>query len=302
LNQTAHHILNENLDLYNPSRESYLRSLEYAKNLKNSDNRKLVFHCLWREPKKFGRKQLAVLKSLVVNNLEAVDSLEINLWSNVDLSDNPYFKQVKEYVNLRNWNLHNEIKQTILEDHKFLSDTNNVYDDLCYLEGDLFRLLILHKYGGFYIDMDVLILRNLLPLNGFEFLYQWGTSGFRGETFRMNGAIMRLEQNSDISLELLKILKETPAIKNHNSWGTELYSKLKRNSILALPGMWFDSEWGFEGTSLNPFKNTGKVELYEGAFAWHWHNRFDEDIEKGSKYDIIESKHEQIFTSMQLWS
>jgi hypothetical protein len=290
--------LDNNQELYNPSQESFLRSLEYAKGLKNSENNKLVFHCFWRVPREFERKQLAVLKSIIVNHIEILDTVEINLWSNVDLSENPFFKEVEKFVNLKKWDLHNEIKNTILEDFDLLSDKNKINDDLCYLEGDLFRLLILHKYGGFYIDMDVLVLRNFLPLNDFEFLYQWGTSGFRGEGFRMNGAVMKLNKNSDLSLEFLEILKETPASKNSFSWGNEMYSKIKRNTILALPGVWFNSEWGFEGTSCYPFRNVGNVELFDGAFAWHWHNKWDETIENGSKFQILEEKHNKLFVEL----
>jgi hypothetical protein len=84
---------------------------------------------------------------------------------------------------------------------------NEINDSNCYLEGDVFRLLVLHKYGGIYIDMDVLILRDLSPLNELEFLYQWGTSGFNSNEpeMTMNGAIMRLDKNSSLSKEFLEM-------------------------------------------------------------------------------------------------
>ena len=43
----------------------------------------------------------------------------------------------------------------------------------------LFRLLVTHKYGGVYLDMDSVCLRDLNPVLGFneEFMYQWGSSG-----------------------------------------------------------------------------------------------------------------------------
>jgi hypothetical protein len=290
--------LNNDKNLYSPNKEDYTKTLQYAKTLKNSENNKIVFHCLWRVPKEFGRKQLAVLKSIIVNHIDVLDTIEINLWSNVDLTENILFKEVEKFVTFRKWDLHNEIKDTILEDYELLSDKNRITDDYCYLEGDLFRLLILHKYGGFYIDMDVLVLRNFLPLNDFEFLYQWGTSGFRGEEFKMNGAIMKLNKNSDTSLEFLEVLRKTPASKNSFSWGNEMYSKINRNEVLALPGIWFNSEWGFEDTRCEPFRNIGEVDLFDGAFAWHWHNRWDEPVEVGSKFEILESIHKSIFKTI----
>lgn len=280
-----------NRDLYNPEKKYYLESLNFSKNLVTNNNSKLVFHCFWRVPRDFGRKQATVLKSIISSHINHLNNIEINLWSNVDLTKNAYLNEVLEFINFRIWNLHQEISGTILEDCHFLQNNNMINDSLCYLEGDLFRLLVLNKYGGFYIDMDVLVLRDMSPLNDFEFLYQWGTSGYNKlePNMKMNGAIMRLDKNSKASKEYLEILKNTPPVKDSFIWGTNMYSKLK-NDIWILPGVWFNSEWGFEDTKLEPFKKTDKVELFEGAFTWHWHNRWDDVIEEGSKFQILEDE------------
>jgi hypothetical protein len=289
-------LINDNELLYYPNKTNYLNSLEFSKTLPKT-NTKMVFHCFWRVPKDFGRKQLAVLKSIIVNHS---DDIEINFWSNVDLSSNEYLKEVLPYINLKLWDLESEIKGTILEDCPFMQP-NKINDDTCYLEGDVFRLLVLHKYGGIYIDMDVLILRDLSPLNELEFLYQWGTSGFNSNEpkITMNGAIMRLDKNSPLSEEFLSILKLTPPSKNTFDWGNKMYSKISKNNLLVLPCVWFNSEWGFEGTSCNPFKNVGDVELFDGAFTWHWHNKWDDYIEDGSKFQIIESLHHEKFKRLK---
>jgi hypothetical protein len=54
-------LLENNENLYKPDKENYLKSLEYAKTLCNTEE-KLKFHCFWRVPKNFGKKQLTVLK------------------------------------------------------------------------------------------------------------------------------------------------------------------------------------------------------------------------------------------------
>ena len=274
-----------NLDLYRPDKNNYLKSLEYAKTLNKKTDKPMIFHCFWRVPREFGRKQLAVLKSIITNH----ENAEINLWSNVDLSENNFLKKVSSDINFKIWNLDEEVKNTILEGKINIQD---IQDDLCYLEGDLFRLLILYKYGGFYIDMDVLVLRDMSPLNDLEFLYQWGTSGFNSNepTITMNGAIMRLDKESPLSLELLEKLLTSPKNKNTNIWGNHLYDRVSKNSLMVLPGVWFDSEWGFEGTVMNPFRKTDNIELFDGAFAWHWNNRWDDEIEEGSKFEFLEKK------------
>jgi hypothetical protein len=299
-------LFNNNKDLYRTDKEFYIKSLEYAKNLPNSSNENLNFHLFWRVPGEFGFKQSSVIKSIVATHIHKIDKITINLWSNVDLSENYFFKEISKYVNFRIWDLQDEIKGTVLENCFFL-EKQNIHDSLCYLEGDLFRLLILYKYGGFYIDMDVLVLRDMTPLNSYEFLYQWGPSGFKcfhSNTFntnmKMNGAVMRMDKNSDLSLEFLEILKTTPPLKNLPIWGTILYSKTFRNSVLALPCMWFNSEWGFENTTHNPFKKHDNIDLFDGAFTWHWHNRWDDVIEDGSKFDIIQKKHSLILDNTNL--
>ena len=300
-------LIDDNIDLYRPDKKSYFASLEYAKQMPTQDTNPLVFHCFWRVPGAFGEKQAGVLKSIVASHRgqeREHRNFEINLWSNVDLSDSSYIgDDVRPYVRFRKWDYAEERKGTILED----SGLDSFDDELCYLEGDLFRLLILHKYGGFYVDMDVLVLRDMSPLNHMEFLYQWGTSGTSAADtsaadtsaadtsaepiMKMNGAIMRLDAKSDLSLEFLELILSTPPCKNSFCWGSELYSKTKRNRVLCLPGVWFDSEWGFEGTSNNPFGKVEKVDLFEGAYAWHWHNKWDATIEEGSKFQVLNSRH-----------
>ena len=277
-------LINNDSSLYKPDINNWKKSLEYAKTMKDVNN-ELIFHCLWRVPKDFGRKQLGVLKSIIANHINK--DIEINLWSNVDLSENTYFKEVSKFVTLRRWNIQDEIRGTILENSPYL---NSIDDDHCYLEGDLFRLIVLHKYGGFYLDMDVLVLRDMSPLNDLEFLYQWGTSGFNQNepNITMNGAIMRLDKGSKLSLEFLEKLSITQPVKDTTSWGTQLYSKISNNDLLVLPGIWLNSEWGFENTIYSPFKNIGDVELFDGAFTWHWHNKWDDEIEVGSKFQILE--------------
>lgn len=293
-------LINNDINLYKPDKKSYLESLNYAKNMIPVFDEKLVFHCFWRVPRDFSLKQVTVLKSIIVQHEQHLDKLEINLWSNVDLSQNEWFQQVSDFVNLKKWNYEEEIKGTVLENAAHLS-IDSIYDSLCWLEGDVFRLLILNKYGGFYIDMDALVLRDLSPFNHLEFLYQLGTSGFTDDfpNIKMNGAVMRLEKGSPLSYELLEKLLSQPVAKNTFAFGADLYSKIDRNDILVLPGIWIDSESGFEGCHLEPFKKMDKMDLYDGAFTWHWHNRWDQPIEEGSKFDYLEKQIDMKFQEIK---
>ena len=286
-------LFDNNPCLYKQDKDSYLKSLEVAKKLNSTSKEKLIFNSYWRVPKDFGRKQQAVLKSILVNH--DINNIEINLYSNVDLSNNEFIKPLLNYINLKLWDPVKESKDTILEN---LPALNDLQDSRCWIEGDLFRLLVLHNHGGFYIDMDVIVLRDMSPLNNLEFLYQWGTSGFNKDepTMTMNGAVMRFNKKSSLSEEFLLRVKETPPYKNSTCWGNSMYTKVVANDLLVLPGVWFNSEWGFEGTENMPFKSVQKVDMFDGAFTWHWHNRWEDAIESGCKFEYIEKLQHVVFT------
>lgn len=291
-------LINDDKNLYASDELNYSKSLEFAKGLPILNNDKMIFHCYWRVPRQFERKQLAVLKSIITSHSNELDNIEINLWSNIDLSDNTYFKEVSDFVNLKIWDLQEELKGTLLENHQYLKK-EYITDYMCYLESDLFRLLTLHKYGGFYIDMDVLVLRNMRPLNSYEFLYQWGTSGF-SNPFAMNNAIMRLSKGSSLSLEFLRVLSQTQPIQNSTVWGSNMFSRINHSDLWILPCAWFNSGWETEDYISNDrcMINWGTVNLYDGAFTWHWHNKWDQVPEVGSKFQILEEKHNNIFQEL----
>jgi len=33
--------------------------------------------------------------------------------------------------------------------------------------------------------------------------------------------------------------------------------------------------------------------LYDGAFAWHWHNRWEQPIEAGCKFQLLEAQMDE---------
>ena len=287
--------------------ETVFQSLEYAKNLPVPDwNDKTIFHFYWRVPKDFGRKQALPVKSAITT--QDLSKTKIILWSNVDLSDNPYVKPMLPFIELKIWDLGKEIKDTPLENSSVLQGITDDY--LCYLGGDLFRLLCLYKYGGVYNDMDVVLLRNFLPILPYEFMYQWGSSGTIPTSheeimreIRQNGAVMRLKAKSQLSIDLLEELKNTSGIANSTCWGTELYRKVwkKNKNWLTLPCAWFNTEWGMN-RSIQPFRKNFEgnesSQLFDGAFTWHWHNKWDQPIEHGCKFQILESIVEDKFKKL----
>lgn len=277
-------------ELYEFNDQKYLNSLQFANNLKPYRTKNpMNFHLYWRVPRKFERKQILPIKSIIAQHEELnSNNYKIILWSNVDLSSNEYVKPFNKYITHKIWDPIQELKDTPLSEYKNYFQSVSIDDSRCYLGGDFFRLLCLYKYGGFYIDMDICVLRDLSPLNEYQFIYQWGASGTTNSEPKMkfNGAVMKLNKTSQTSLKFLELLKILPPHQNTCSWGSDLYSHVDDNDLNIFPCAWFNTEWGIDG--ILPMSNEGDTNLYEGAFCWHWHNNWDTYIEEKSKFKILE--------------
>jgi hypothetical protein len=280
----------KNKELYEFDNQKYFISLDYAKNLKAyRTSEKLNFNLYWRIPRNFERKQLLPIKSLIAFHEEINSSnYNINLWSNIDLSNNELLKPYNNFITHRIWDPIKELNDTPLEKYKDYFKSIIIDDERCYLGGDYFRLLCLFKYGGFYIDMDMCVLRDLSPLNSYQFLYQWGSSGTIPDEPNIfyNGAIMKLDKNTETSYKFIELLTKILPKPNSFCWGQQLYNHVSDSNLMIFPCAWFNTEWGI--SSIYPMSKNGDTNLYDGAFTWHWHNNWDTPIEDGSKFSILE--------------
>jgi 2-polyprenyl-3-methyl-5-hydroxy-6-metoxy-1,4-benzoquinol methylase len=262
------------------------KAIEFAKSIPETVHpEKTDIHFYWREPLPFGRKQAACIKSAIVS--QNLDNVRIHLWSNSDLSRNEWVQPIERHIYLHHYDAKVEARGTPLEGWAGLDKD----DELCWLGGDLFRLLILYRYGGVYVDCDVLLLRDLAPLLGQEFLYQWGT-----ELDKMNGAVMRLFAKSKTAENLLTMIPRMPAGVKSTDWGSTLYGEVRKfdKSFTVFPCAFFNTEWQLYinmGESAHPFKKGNDSHWdFEGVFAWHWHNKWDVPIEEGSKFHRLEAR------------
>lgn len=286
--------------------KNHSASLEFAKSLiPHRTKEKMQFHLYWRVPQEVNEKHLTCLKSIVANHEDFNSgNYEINLWSNIDLSKNEILKPVQPFVNHRIWNPLDELRETPLEDHASYFRSIILDDDLCWLGGDMFRILCLYKYGGFYVDMDALILRDMSPLHGLHFVYQWGEcganpnapsplGGISRDVMYCNGAITGLQKQSETTYRFVEQLRIIPPSSNSVCWGCYLYTKITDPNLYRLPCAWFNIEllgnnahrkfdWAFENGDI-------PHEPHDGCFSWHWHGsrRWDIPVQKGSKFDIL---------------
>lgn len=274
--------------LYERNPSDIENSLNFAKQLPTTDLKNNI-HFYWRVPRQFGRKQTLPIKSAIVHNKNKSD---IFVWSNVDLSNNPYIQPLLPYIKLKIWDPIKEIEDSFLKDKIQFFKTHHLDDEMCWLGGDLFRLLCLYKYGGIYVDMDMVILRDLSPLYVYNFLYQWGASGVQPSepNLMINGAIMAFNKENENLKHMLNTLTTIKPVPNSFCWGRDLYIASRSEDTNVFPCSWFNTEWCMEKVVLEPFKkNAFSNMMFDGAFTWHWHNKWDQEIEDGSKFFIIEN-------------
>lgn len=246
-------------------------------------------------------KELECVKSyFATQNLEKT---KLILWSDYDITDNELLKPFKDKIDFRVWNAVSEAKGTILENEKEKLESA---DQKHYLQSDLLRLLALYKYGGVWIDMDIILLRDFKSILDQEYMYQWG-----GETnFEVDGAcatVLSLKKQSEFAEKLLITLKEMPIIGNTVIWGKDLFAKLYRSwpQFTIFPSTFFNTEWLISKVDPDLSRNVEEGwfdsteysdNLFLDAFAWHWHNSSYKfrNIEDGSKFNLLQKRNNQL--------
>lgn len=258
--------------------------------------RETNLHMQWHVGVEFGRKQVLAIKAALVT--QDPERVHVHFWCNRDLRDNDWYAEVAPYVHFHRYDPVHESEGTPLEGlpESMLRAT----DHLCWANSDLFRLLIPYKYGGVYIDQDVVLLRSLAPLLANDFVYQWGT-----ELDKMNGAVLHMKRGSLFGKIALGFLPWVPWSPASTDWSATLYSAVRQvyKGWLVMPCMFFNSEWqvywNMSERGAHPFlRGEHSDEMFEGAFAWHWHNKWDAEIEPGSKWAQIEARVNARFAEM----
>jgi len=277
----------------------YEDALQFLKKVKISENSfETNFH-VYSEIKT--ERELLCLESFLAT--QNLNKSKLFLWSDYDVTENELLKPYKKHINFRIYDPIKESQGTPLEN---FTECLTQRDEKYYLNSDLFRLLICYKYGGCFVDMDIVFLRSFEPLLENEFLYMWG-SELDFENFGCCGSVMNLKKESELGKMFLEEIKSTPSIPNSTSWGLSLFAKVYRKKpFQVLPGFFFNVEWNMasplsknakQNEDLNrtiqsqwfsnPLQNN--EHLFLESFAWHWHNSSNKNKPNvlGSKYDIL---------------
>lgn len=244
-------------------------------------------------------KELECIKSyFATQNLEKT---KLILWSDYDISEQENLKNFKDYIDFRIYNPVEEAKNTPLENR---IDKILAKDKKYYLQSDLLRLLVLYKYGGIWIDMDIILLRDFKPILDQEYLYQWG-----GDTnFQVDGccaSVISLKKESPLAKEFLNQIIDSPILGETTIWGKDLFAKVyRKNKFTIFPSTFFNVEWLISKVDVKLsydileywFENECSDSLiFEDCFAWHWHNSSNKDkkILENSKFDKLRKTNDK---------
>ena len=283
------------LDLY----KDFLKSYVFLKNINDSEfnypEEKINFH-IYSEIKT--EKELQSVKSyFATQNLKKTNLI---IWSDYSIEHLECLAPFKNHITFKIYNPLEEAKGTILEGK---NEVLLAHDSKYYLRSDLLRLLALHKYGGIWIDMDVILLRDFKPILDQEFMYQWGDiTDF--ENFGPCGTVLSLKKNSELSNLLLKELLLMPILPGTTVWGKDLFAIIYKNyyKFDIFPSSFFNIEWMMpvahdcDGVCCWWFKDACPDEfLFLGCFAWHWHNtgHKNREIKNNSKFDKLMKINEE---------
>ncbi|KAI9060592.1 hypothetical protein FKP32DRAFT_1595337 [Trametes sanguinea] len=117
--------------------------------------------------------------------------------------------------------------------------THETYNKLPVVLSDLVRFVLCHRYGGVYLDVDMLFLRDWEELWGWSgsFSYRWSHED------RYNTAVLRLRRGSALGTFLIRT-----ALKNGFDFHPTMMSKYLRESnmerlLYRVPDALFDPAW-----------------------------------------------------------
>jgi hypothetical protein len=235
-------------------------------------------------------KELLSLKSFFAT--QNLNHCHLILWSDYYIQDNPLLAPFKNRIEFKIYDPVFLSRGTIMEGHTGILEAT---DTRHYLKSGVLRFLATHVMGGIWYDMDMVLLRNLVPIMDQEFAYMWGSeTDFAG--FGPCAAFMNIHKNSEHSIMCLEELIKSPIIPDTVCFDHQLLAKVyRRRPFTVFPSVFFNTEWQInkkhpgKGTAIESGwfeKNEYSDNLFPEAFAWHWHNSSKKNLEvkEGSKF------------------
>lgn len=172
---------------------------------------------------------------------------------------------------------------------------------------NILRLAVLYKYGGIYIDADVIILRNFSGLR--NAIGAQNTNPKTGQWNRLNNAVLAFDKRHPL---LFKFIKEFSLTFDGNRWGhngpylvtrvvTSLPKRTRDDFKIMPPAAFYPVDWGHISSYFSSPSDRGHlkwisakiIQLEKEAYAIHLWNKQSRGVnmEEGSIMHHIINKN-----------
>ncbi|KAH8925188.1 hypothetical protein BT69DRAFT_1260626 [Atractiella rhizophila] len=188
-----------------------------------------TYHTYWRSDLlPFSTRQMITLRSILTTQSHSSVVLWTNGHSSSLLSYEPLKRLLSTYahrINVRTVDIPALVSTTVLRGSKVLESALN--DKKAWVDGDLVRLLVLWNFGGVWVDMDMVMTRDLRPLLEQEWVEEWDC--YRKPYQVLNGALMHFRPSSPYLCTMFTLmLHSTPPRPSSTDWGSTLYLRAFR--------------------------------------------------------------------------
>lgn len=243
------------------------------------------FHCYWDG--ELGRKQLFSIKSVLTT--QRTYRRKVTLWITPGLSVSADAQD--EFAELRRvqrkdfevrvYRKDVEEKGTPFEGHVF---PTRLRSD----PADATRLVLLHRYGGCWFDLDCLFLRDIHRLLAVDFVYGW-----EFEPYANNALIHAVEPGRESIVAAM-----SRALEIGSCYPSRLYryGEPFLSEFTVYPCHLFDPMWGVTedaplGSWEQLFTASCAIPLdsfFPNSYVFHWHNHWDLEPAPGSYFDTYD--------------
>ena len=263
---------------------AYNETIEMAKSLTGDYNEPVLYHCFWNG--KLNEKHYISILSCFYFNVLNKPNRKIILWTNSPFEDNDILRVISQFCEVRYFDFSEELKDTDIP--PTIINGNMVYP----IYSDRIRYVLLYKYGGVWFDLDIFFLRSFDPLlSNFKediSVYTWADLNYPN-----NAIFISPIKESQKMRDFIQYM-----IDRGSGFGFQ-ESKLTFDlsvDLLVLPCSWFDGWFLYDfpdyvDGNREFFKTVnGLIDLdtfAKGAFCYHWHNRWYNNVEKMSYFDQL---------------
>ncbi|SCZ96127.1 BZ3500_MvSof-1268-A1-R1_Chr8-1g10023 [Microbotryum saponariae] len=240
------------------------------------------------------------------NTSQQLDNAEeLNGWREMNLFNSHGYKYKQDTVKKPN------------EEFRRVGTTDSShYDRLSVVMSDMARFLLLHQYGGMYVDADTIFLRDWEPLFSWRgaFAYRWSRLNL------YNTAVLKMDRKTALSHFIVRTSVENGFDFHPMSVAHYTQNAKTRNLLKMLPDALFDPAWlntenfqrdrpaqpyfkKFEDFFQPPKKGRGGPatfdSFFKGAFSYHYHNFWWQPFDPVRNYPDLDPKVERASLSGQ---